>query len=105
MPGSSPFACFRSALITLFVAGVLALGAQAQAAPTVEKDGNTATAIRNLVVNDVTYDVEFRWSSARDLYGQPPQGGQPDYDFTDSPSASAAVNAVIAVLNAETGIT
>ena len=33
--------------------------ASAQGAPTVETDGTTATAIRNLELNGIIYDVEF----------------------------------------------
>ena len=51
-------------LVTALAAVVIAMGlllgtAAAQAEPTVEQEGSTATAIRNLPIGDALYDVEF----------------------------------------------
>ena len=61
--------------------------------PVVERDGNTATAIRDLVIGGVTYDVEFTLQTAADLYGDPPTF---DFDtFSESQDAASAVGAVL----------
>jgi len=78
---------------------VLGPGA-AQAAPVVERDGDTATAIRDLDVGGVLYDVVFVDQSSATIYGDPPT-----FDFTTLGDAGAAVDAANAALNEETGIT
>jgi hypothetical protein len=76
----------------------LATGA-AFAAPVVEKDGSTATAIRGLELGSVTYDVVFTNLAPATIYDDPPT-----FDFASEDDAEAAIEAVSAVLNAETGI-
>ncbi len=87
-------------LATLSAAGVVAmaflLGASTALAQTVEMDVNTATAIRDLELNGVTYDVEFLADTAARIYGDPPV-----FDFSNRTDAAAAVQAVNDVLNAE----
>jgi len=74
----------------------LLLGAIPAHAQTVEMDGNTATAIRDLNLNGVTYDVVFVRKSAAGLYSDPPI-----FDFSSATDAMTAVQAVNDVLNAQ----
>jgi len=80
------------------VVGVL-LGATATQAATVEKDGDVATAIRDLTVGSNTYDVTFPVTSSAITYGDPPT-----FDANTSAQAKTATEAVVAVLNAEGGV-
>jgi hypothetical protein len=59
--------------------------------------GSTATAIRNLVVDGVTYDVEFRQVAPGEIYGAYPG----TYTFTTNADATTAVNAINVELNSE----
>jgi len=74
----------------------LALGAISAQAQTVEMEGDTATAIRDLELNGVTYDVVFDQVAAPGLYGDPPV-----FDFLNAADAKAAVQAVNDVFNAQ----
>jgi PKD repeat protein len=74
--------------------GLMAVGATAQAA-SLEKDGNVATAIRNLVVGSVTIDVEFSCNiSTKTTYGDPP-----DFEITTPQDTSNVVDSINNVLN------
>ena len=77
------------------VAGVL-LSATVTQAATVEKDGDVATAIRDLTVGSNTYDVTFPVTSPAETYEDPPT-----FDTNTSAQAKTATEAVVAVLNAE----
>ena len=57
--------------------------------------GVKATAIRNLVVDGVTYDVEFKHAYPQQIYGDYPG----TYTFTSNTDASAAINAIDDALN------
>jgi hypothetical protein len=70
--------------------------ASAQGTPTVETDGTTATAIRNLELNGIIYDVEFVNRSSLYIYGNPPE-----FDFSSAQEASTAVATVNGVLNTQ----
>ena len=74
----------------------LLFGAIPVQAQTVEMDGDTATAIRDLDLNGVTYDVEFLRQAAAGTYSDPPK-----FDFSNATDAEAAVQAVNDVLNAQ----
>ena len=80
------------------VAGVL-LSATVTQAATVEKDGDVATAIRDLTVGSNTYDVTFPVTSSALTYGDPPT-----FDANTTAQARTATEAVNAVLNAEGGV-
>ena len=86
-------------ICTLFVLGSLLSVAEAQAVPTVERDGDNVSAIRNLEIGNIVYDVEFLNYTAAGIYFDPPV-----FDFESFGEASVAVTAVNAVLNAEGGI-
>jgi hypothetical protein len=87
-------------LLTVVVAMGLMLGASAAQAATVERDGAVATAIRDMTVNGVTYDVVFCNADTEQVYGDPPV-----FDFPNLLEADAAVTAVTNLLTAEGGIT
>ena len=87
-----------TALASCMVAMTLLLSAIPAQAQTVVIEGNTATAIRDLELNGVTYDVNFVHSTAPTLYGDPPI-----FDFSTAPDAQAAVQAVNSALNADGG--
>lgn len=82
------------------VAMGLLLGASATQAAMVDTDGNTATGITDLEIDQVLYDVNFTNMSPADIYGDPPDFN----DFDTEDKAVAAVDAVNTVLNAETGV-
>ena len=63
---------------SLLVAASFLLGVPNAQAQTVIFSGSTASGIRDLNVNGVLYDVDFRFASAMDVYGNPPV-----FDFTD----------------------
>jgi PKD repeat protein len=81
--------------------GILALGglpSNAAAQATVEKDADTVTAIRNLEIGNLLYDVEFFNFPTPAIYGEPPE-----FDFDTTAEATTAVHAVDAILNADGG--
>jgi PKD repeat protein len=72
-------------------------------ASTVERDGvnnENVSAIRDLELGGLLYDVEFLNYPAASIY----PGDPPNFDFDTSQEAGEAHNAVIAVLNAEGGV-
>ena len=74
--------------------GLLAVGATAQAA-TLEKDGDVATAIRDLKIGSETIDVEFSCNiSTATTYGNPPE-----FQVNTSKDAATVVDAINAVIN------
>ena len=77
----------------------LLLGTSTVQAQTVERDGDTATAIMDLQIGGVTYDVEFIRSAAAVIYDDPPV-----FDFNTVDDAEVAIEAVNAALNTEGGI-
>jgi len=85
-------------LATFVVTMGLLLGASAAQAQTiVQLDDDTATGILYLEVGSTLYNVAFRSISADELYGEE----NPEFDFTDSQSASAAVDAINLALNTD----
>ena len=82
-------------LATGVVAVGLLLGAMSAQAATVEKEGDVATAIRGLQIGSITYDVAFLNAEAPSIY---PPGS---FDFNNAATASVAVEAIVAVLNAD----
>ena len=64
-------------------------------AATIEKDGDVATAIRGLQIGSITYDVAFLNAEAPSIY---PPGS---FDFNNAATAAVAVEAIVAVLNAD----
>lgn len=82
------------------VVGVgLLLNAFSANAATVETDGDTATAIRDLQIGDTTYDVVFVNLPSDTLYGFPPI-----FDFADVDDARVATETVAETLNAAGGV-
>jgi PKD repeat protein len=103
---ASDFRCPRGAVAglrlvlgLLCVWGVFPSIASAQGSPTVERDGSVITAIRNLEVSGVVYDVQFCTLTTAAIYEDPPR-----FDFTTLLDAQIAMTAVVAVINAEGGI-
>ena len=64
-------------------------------AANIEKDGDVATAIRGLQIGSTTYDVTFLNDEAPSIY---PPGS---FDFNNAATAAVAVEAIVAVLNAD----
>jgi hypothetical protein len=60
-------------------------------------DGNNATAILNLIVDNELYDVDFKFGAADSIYGSP----SPVFDFPGQERTTAAVDAVNDALNDE----
>jgi PKD repeat protein len=88
-------------LIRMAAIVCLLLGASGVAeAATVERDGENVSAIRNLELGSFIYDVEFFNYTAAAIY----PGDPPRFDFDTREEAEDAVEAVIAVLNAEGGV-
>jgi len=83
----------------LFAVAAVLLSLGSVQAQTVERDAENATAIRDLTVNGVSYDVKFCSATAESLYGNPPV-----FDFPDSATALEATLAISDTLNAEGGI-
>ena len=75
-------------LLTIVVAMGLMLGAGPTQAAAVERDGENASAIRDLTVDGVTYDVVFCGGSTSETYGSPPV-----FTFPSSEEAMAAARA------------
>ena len=86
-------------MVATAVAALL-MGASTVSAATIEKDGDTATAIRGLQVGSVTYDVEF--ISDTNDFG--PWQPFTTLDFNDKRDAEDAVDAVVALFNSQGGI-
>jgi len=76
------------------VIGLLLVAGAAQAQPEVIFEGNVAYGIRNLEVEGLLYNVEFRDASTLDVFGDPPQ-----FDFPTDASALAAAQAARDALN------
>ena len=89
-----------TALAVGAVAMCLLLGAGMAQAQTVEKDGDTVTAIRGLQLGNFIYDVEFPRQSGSTTYNFDPIFGA-IFDFNTSLDALAAVAAVNDILTAE----
>lgn len=80
--------------MAIAVVGLL-LGSSLATAATVIKDGNVATGIEGLNIGQSTYNVAFVYDRAPDLYPEEL------WDFDSPASVERAVEAVVAVLNAE----
>jgi hypothetical protein len=74
----------------------------AQGLPTVTVDGNTVTAIQDLPLNGIRYDVAFLLTDSNSLYGQSPNF---IFDFTNDVDASFAMGAIIKVIDHNSAIT
>jgi hypothetical protein len=84
----------HGAIVAAAMVGFL-LAATTTLAATIEKDGDTATAIRDLQIGSITYDVSFLRTTAPAIY---PPGS---FDFNNALTAEVAVDAVVAVFNAD----
>ena len=73
----------------------------AQGLPTVTVDGNTVTAIQDLPLNGIRYDVAFLLTDSNSLYGQSPNF---IFDFTNDVDASFAMGAIIKVIDHNSAI-
>jgi len=71
--------------------------------PTVEKEGNAATAIRNLPIGDSVYDVEFEFGRVDQVYDGNCFVGECDFTFTTQADATSAVGVVNLALNTLSG--
>ena len=89
-----------TALAVGAVAMCLLLGAGMAQAQTVEKDGDTVTAIRGLQFGNVIYDVEFPRQSGETTYDFNEAGGA-TFDFNNAVFALGAVRAVNEILTDE----
>lgn len=87
----------RQLAIGVAATGLL-LAAGTAFAATVETEGDTITAIRDLVIGSKTYDVEFVMpeATAKTIYDDPPE-----FDFDNRNDAQAAMQAVVAVINSD----
>jgi hypothetical protein len=100
-------------LATFVVALGLLLGtsaAQAQVDPIVVDpivivDGDSATSIQYLEVEGILYDVSFFYGTAYKIYGTQSPDIPYTFEFTDSSSAQAAVEAVNWALNTHSNVT
>jgi len=91
----------NSVKMTMAIIGtLLLLGVSSAQAATVIFSGDTATGIEDLDVNGVSYNVEFVFNSAINVYGNPRV-----FDFNSSNDAITAVEAVIAALSGEPAVT
>ena len=88
-----------SVAATAAMAVCLMLGATTSQAETVQRDGDTATGITDLVVGGVTYDVVFTNAGGGSVYDDPPK-----FDFNSNAEAKAAIEAAAAALTAAGGI-
>ena len=79
----------------MLVVGLL-LGVMPAQAATVERDGENASAIRDLTVDGVVYDVVFCSASTSETYGNPPA-----FTFPSLGEAEVAARAVAGALSAE----
>jgi hypothetical protein len=87
---------------TTLAIGVVAMGlllgaAAAQAEPTIEQEGSTANAIRNLPIGGAVYDVEFKFGRLDQIYGGTV------YDFDNEADACGTVNPVNLALTTLSG--
>jgi PKD repeat protein len=90
--------------VGICAAGLLPAGATAQAA-TIEKDGEVATAIRDLTIGGNTYDVEFTCNvSTAETYPLGGSGVAPVFDFNDVASAERATLAIDIVFTVDGGV-
>ena len=96
LPGGSRAA---TVVATAVIAVGLMFGATTSQAATVQRDGDTATGITDLVVGGVTYDVVFTNAAGSSIYGDPPK-----FDFKTNAEARAAIEAAAAALTAAGGI-
>jgi hypothetical protein len=89
-----------SKLILIAAIACLFFGAPISAtAAMVEKDGENATAIRDLEFGSYIFDVEFSRHPAAIIYGAPPV-----FDFNTNQEARNAVSFVVNTLNASGGV-
>jgi hypothetical protein len=65
-------------------------------------DGNTVTAIQDLPVNGIRYDVAFLLTNSNNLYGESPNF---TFDFTNADDASFAMGRIIEVIDNNSAIT
>jgi hypothetical protein len=65
-------------------------------------DGNTVTAIQDLPVNGIRYDVAFLLTNSNNLYGESPNF---TFDFTNADDASFAMGRIIEVFDNNDAIT